>query len=159
MRTPFFPIILTSTAIAVTGQVGIAQQSFDLLIRRGRVIDGTGGASRTADVGITDGRVAAIGNLASATAKTVQDARGLVVAPGFIDVHTHADDLAEHPLAEHFVRMGVTTVVAGNCGGSADDVGSAFAQIERTHVSVNYATLFGHNTVRRAVMGTERRAP
>ena len=89
--------------------------------------------------------------------QTIIDARGLVVAPGFIDVHTHADEIADHPLAEHFVRMGVTTVVAGNCGGSADDVAAAFAAIEKTDVSVNYATLVGHNTVRRAVMGT--RAP
>jgi N-acyl-D-amino-acid deacylase len=94
-----------------------------------------------------------------AVAKQSIDARGLVLSPGFVDVHTHADEVAEHPLAEHFVRMGVTTVIAGNCGGSADDVAAAFKAIESTRVSVNYATLFGHNTVRRAVMGTERRAP
>jgi N-acyl-D-amino-acid deacylase len=81
------------------------------------------------------------------------------VTPGFIDVHTHADEIAEHPLAEHFVRMGVTTVVAGNCGGSADDVAAAIRTIEQTRISINWATLYGHNTVRRAVMGTERRAP
>ena len=55
--------------------------------------------------------------------------------PGFIDVHTHADEIAEHPLAEHFVRMGVTTVIAGNCGGSADDVAAAFETIEQTGVA------------------------
>src|SRR5262245_1606545 len=71
----------------------------------------------------------------------------------------HAYEIAEHPFAEHFVRMGVTTVVAGNCGGSADDVAAAVRTIEKTGISVNWATLFGHNTVRRAVMGTERRAP
>ena len=59
------------------------------------------------------------------------DATGLIVAPGFIDVHTHADDLADHPLAENFVRMGVTTIVAGNCGSSALDVGEALAHISR----------------------------
>src|SRR5687768_14189346 len=135
------------------------KQTFDVLVRGGHVIDGSGTAPRIADIGISGGRIEALGALTGASGRETVDATGLVVAPGFIDVHTHADEIAAHPLAEHFVRMGVTTVVAGNCGGSADDVGSAFTQIERTHVSVNYATLFGHNTVRRAVMGTERRAP
>ena len=136
-----------------------AAQAFDVLIRNGRVVDGTGAPARTADVGINAGRIAAIGTLANAKAATVIDAAGQVVAPGFIDVHTHADEIAEHPLAEHFVRMGVTTVIAGNCGGSAEDLAAAFKTIEQTGVAVNYATLVGHNTVRRAVMGTERRAP
>ena len=83
----------------------------------------------------------------------------LAVAPGFIDVHTHADDLADHPRAENFVRMGVTTIVAGNCGGSALDVGEALTRIEQTGVSVNFATLVGHNTIRRAVMATDNRMP
>ena len=145
---------------AMTG-IGIdaEQQSFDLVIRNARIVDGTGAPARDADVGITQGRIAAIGRLQEAAAKQTVDARGLVLSPGFIDVHTHADEVAEHPLAEHFVRMGVTTVIAGNCGGSADDVAAAFKAIEQTRVSVNYATLFGHNTVRRAVMGTDRRAP
>jgi N-acyl-D-amino-acid deacylase len=130
-----------------------------LLIRGGRVVDGTGTPARRADVGVRDGRIAAIGILTKASAKAVVDAAGLVVAPGFIDVHTHADDLDEHPLAENFVRMGVTSIVAGNCGGSALDVGEALARIRQAGASVNFATLIGHNTVRRAVMGTERRAP
>jgi len=132
---------------------------YEILIRGGRVVDGTGAPSRLADVGIDKGRIAAVGTLTGATAATVIDALGRTVSPGFIDVHTHADDVADHPLAEHFVRMGVTTVIAGNCGGSADDVAAAFRTIENTKVAVNYATLVGHNTVRRAVMGSERRAP
>jgi N-acyl-D-amino-acid deacylase len=81
------------------------------------------------------------------------------VAPGFIDVHTHADDLAEKPAAENFVRMGVTTIVAGNCGSSAVDVAGALGQIRTSGASLNFATLVGHNSVRREVMGTERRPP
>jgi N-acyl-D-amino-acid deacylase len=137
----------------------LAQTRYDILIRGGRIVDGTGAPGRVADVAIRGGRIVAIGALADATATSIIDAKGLVVAPGFIDVHTHADEIAAHPLAEHFVRMGVTTVVAGNCGGSAENIADAFGAIERATIAVNYATLFGHNTVRRAVMGTERRAP
>jgi N-acyl-D-amino-acid deacylase len=156
MRRSF---VLAAITAAFVQTASTAQQSFDVLIRGGAVVDGTGTAARQVDVGITVGRIAALGSLGGATAPTVIDARGLIVAPGFIDVHTHADEIAEHPRAEHFVRMGVTTVVAGNCGGSANDIAAALATIARTTVSVNYATLVGHNTVRRAVMGTEQRAP
>jgi N-acyl-D-amino-acid deacylase len=142
-----------------TVQVVRAQQTFDVIVRGGRIVDGTGAPAREADLGIAAGKITVVGPLRDATARTTIDARGLIVAPGFIDVHTHADEIADHPLAEHFVRMGVTTVVAGNCGGSAEDVGRALETIEQAGISINYATLVGHNTVRRAVMGTERRAP
>lgn len=133
--------------------------AFDLLVRGGTVVDGTGAPARRGDIGVRSGRIVAVGDLATATATTVIDASGLAVAPGFIDVHTHADELADHPLAEHFVQMGVTTVIAGNCGGSPVDVGGALAAIGRAGASVNFATFVGHNSVRSAVMGTARRAP
>jgi N-acyl-D-amino-acid deacylase len=130
---------------------------FDLAIVRGIVVDGSGAPRRRADVGIKDGRIVAIGTpLRGGAAETI-DAAGLVVAPGFIDVHTHADALAATPRAENFVHMGVTSVVAGNCGRSALDVGDALTLIRQTGASVNYATLIGHNTVRSAVMGTGNR--
>ena len=88
-----------------------------------------------------------------ADARTEIDATGLIVAPGFIDVHTHADEVAEMPRAENFVRMGVTTVVAGNCGGSTLNVAKLFRAVERTNVAVNVATLVGHNSVREKAMG------
>ena len=152
-------VVVVAAIATLLANHGSAQQSFDVLIRGGRVVDGTGAAARVADVGISAGRIAAIGALGGASARSVIEAKSLVVAPGFIDVHTHADEIAQHPLAEHFVRMGVTTVVAGNCGGSADDIAAAFGVIEKTGIALNYATFVGHNTVRRAVMGTERRAP
>jgi N-acyl-D-amino-acid deacylase len=135
------------------------QRSFDLLITGGTIVDGLGGASRRADLAIKDGRIAAIGRLPGATATETIDARGLVVAPGFIDVHTHADGIAQTPGAENFVRMGVTSVVAGNCGSSALDVGDALTTIKQTGTAINFATLIGHNTVRRAAMGNANRAP
>ena len=132
---------------------------YDLVIAGGQIVDGSGAARRRADVAVTGGRIAAIGTIPKAQGKDVIDATGLIVAPGFIDVHTHADELAEQPRGENFARMGVTTVVAGNCGSSALDVGKALAQIEQAGVAINFATLIGHNTVRRAVMGTADRDP
>jgi N-acyl-D-amino-acid deacylase len=127
-------------------------QTYDVLLRHGRVVDGTGNPAFFADVALQDGRVAAIGRL-SGDAKTVIDATGLVVAPGFVDVHTHAEDVMEMPQAENFVRMGVTTIVAGNCGFSELNVGEFFRKLEQTNTSVNVATLIGHGAVRRKAMG------
>jgi N-acyl-D-aspartate/D-glutamate deacylase len=132
---------------------------FDLVIRGGLVVDGTGTAGRQADIGIREGRIAAIGRVNASAARDTIDAAGLVVAPGFIDVHTHADDLADHPLAENFIRMGVTSIVAGNCGSSSLDIGEALARVRLVGASVNFATLIGHNTVRFAVLASERRPP
>jgi N-acyl-D-amino-acid deacylase len=147
-------------AFSLICTVGLAAQppTYDLVIRTARLVDGTGAASRRADVAIADGKIAAIGPLHDARAATTIDAAGLVVAPGFIDVHTHADEIAGRPAPEHFLRMGVTTVVAGNCGGSALPLAAALAAIESARPALNYATFVGHNTVRRAVMGTARRA-
>jgi N-acyl-D-amino-acid deacylase len=132
---------------------------FDLIVSGGTVVDGSGAPGRSVDVGIRNGRIAAVGRLPRERAREVLDATGLVVAPGFIDVHTHADSLADHPAAGNFVRMGVTSIVAGNCGSSAVDVAEALERIARTGVSVNFATLIGHNSVRREVMGTSQRPP
>jgi N-acyl-D-amino-acid deacylase len=132
---------------------------YDIVIRGAEVVDGTGQPPRRADLAILDGRIVAIGQVAAGDGRDLIEADGLLVAPGFIDVHTHADDLVEQPLAHNFVRMGVTTVVAGNCGSSALDVSAALMEVERSGTSVNFATLIGHNTVRRAVMGDADRMP
>jgi N-acyl-D-amino-acid deacylase len=138
-----------------TAQAPLA--TYDLVIAGGQIIDGTGAPAKRADVAIAGGKIVEIGTISVAAGKESIDATGLVVAPGFIDVHTHADDVADSPRAENFVRMGVTTVVAGNCGGSALDIADALQKIRDTGVAVNYATLIGHNTVRRVVMGTANR--
>lgn len=151
--------LLTAAALVLLLAPLQAQQSFDVVLRGGRVVDGTGAPARVADVGIRGGKIAAVGDLASASATETLDVTGLVVAPGFIDVHTHADDIAKHPGAANFARMGVTTIVAGNCGSSALDLAQAFDEIRAARIAVNYASLIGHNTVRAAVMGSERRQP
>jgi N-acyl-D-amino-acid deacylase len=132
---------------------------YDLVIKNARVVDGAGNPWFRADVAVKGGRIARVGRIAASEGKRVIDARGQVVAPGFIDVHTHVENIYEQPDAENFVHMGVTTLVTGNCGGSALDVGKFLGRASDTHVAVNLATLVGHNTVRRAVFGEANRAP
>jgi N-acyl-D-amino-acid deacylase len=148
--------------VAVATLVGVSaspRATFDLLIVGGTVLDGTGGRGARADVGIKDGAIARIGNLRGQAAAQTIDAAGRVVTPGFIDVHTHADDPADSPLLENFVRMGVTSLVAGNCGSSSESLASEFDAIRRVGIAVNFATFVGHNTVREAVLGSAQRAP
>lgn len=133
---------------------------FDLVIAGASVVDGTGAEATVADLGIRDGRIAAIGDLGAAQAGRRLDAKGLVVAPGFIDVHAHVDSqILEWPQADNFLRMGVTTIVTGNCGGSVLELGKHFAAVEKQGVGPNYASLVGHGTVREKVLGSARRAP
>ena len=158
-----FWVIAALTVVATGGIALRARQPqpapFDLAILNARLIDGTGAPGRVADVGIRNGRIARIGKVAPAEARERLDAKGLALAPGFIDVHTHAEDIASRPLAENFTHMGVTTIVAGNCGSSALFVGEALEQIQDLGVAVNFATLIGHNTVRAKVMGSTNRDP
>jgi len=124
----------------------------DLVIRNATIIDGTGNPGYHADIAVTDNKITEIGIIPQ-TGKEEIDAKGKVVAPGFIDVHTHAENIIQLPNAENFLRMGVTTIVIGNCGGSELDLASFFKTLETKPVSPNVASLFGHNTVRRSVMG------
>jgi len=127
-------------------------QEYDVVIRHGRVVDGTGNPAFFADVAVKDGRIVRLGRVEGKGAKEI-DATGLVVAPGFVDVHTHADEIPGQPQPENFIRMGVTSIVVGNCGGSELDVGKFYRESEKNGVSVNVTTLIGHNTVRAAAMG------
>ncbi len=152
--------LATAVALAAIALSGRAQPApYDVVIVNARIVDGTGAPARAGSLAVRAGSIAALDVPADTPARTRIDARGFVVAPGFIDVHTHADDLADRPAAENFIRMGVTTVVAGNCGSSALGVGEALDRIRTQGVSVNFATFIGHNTVRAAVMGRERRDP
>lgn len=131
----------------------IRAAQYDMVIVNGRILDGTGAPAVHCDVGVRDGKIQRVGKIDPADAKTVIDATGMVVAPGFIDTHTHAEDILDLPIGENFTRMGVTTLMLGNCGGSALDVDKFLKRVEATNVCPNIATLFGHNTVRRSVMG------
>ncbi|HWC96487.1 MAG TPA: D-aminoacylase [Candidatus Sulfopaludibacter sp.] len=135
-----------------------AGADYDLLIRNGRVIDGSGNAWFRADVAVKDGRIAAVGRLTGATAARTIDAHERIVAPGFIDVHTHVEGNVErNPRADNFLLDGVTTVITGNCGGSELNLSAWFDKLEKLGLGINVASLVGHNTVRREVMGSANR--
>ena len=132
---------------------------FDILIRNARVIDGSGNPWFLADVGVKDGRIAAIGRLDHPSAERTIDAARRVLAPGFIDVHTHIEgDVEKLPRGDNYVLDGVTTVVTGNCGGSEVKLGEWFSKLDQLGLGLNVASLIGHNSVRRDVMGTANRA-
>src|SRR6476620_4742061 len=95
-------------------------QKCDLLIRNGRIIDGAGNSWYYGDIAVTSGKIVAIGRLPAYTAEKEIDAKNHIVAPGFIDVHAHVEGgIFENPSAGNYIFDGVTTVVTGNCGGSA----------------------------------------
>jgi N-acyl-D-amino-acid deacylase len=127
-------------------------EEYDLVVRHARLVDGTGRSAEPGDLAVRDGHIAALGRF-TGNGRIEIDAEGRVLAPGFIDVHTHSEDIAELPTAENFLRMGVTTIVTGNCGTSRLDVAGFFAELSKAKVAVNVATLIGHNTVRFQVMG------
>lgn len=145
-------------AIALSPILGRAGAKYDLVIRNGSVIDGTGSKAVRADVAVLDGRIAAVGTVHGRGSKEI-DAAGLVVAPGFIDVHTHGENILEYPAAENYVRMGVTSIVVGNCGTSNLDIASFFKSLGRVRPSINVGTLIGHGSLRRQAMGGEFNRP
>lgn len=130
----------------------------DLIIQHGKIMDGTGNSWYYGDIAIQDGKIAQVGTLPHLTAKRKIDAKGWIVAPGFIDVHGHIEgSVFERPTCDNYIYDGVTTVITGNCGGSADDLAAFFHKADSLHTSINIASLIGHNTVRRMAMGLQDR--
>jgi len=132
---------------------------YDLVIKNARIVDGSGNPWYRADVGIKRGRIAKIGRIAASDGAQTIDAKDEIVAPGFIDVHTHVESIYDLPAAENFVRMGVTSLVTGNCGTSVTDVGEFLSRLKQTPLAVNLATLVAHGSVRRKIVGLDDRAP
>lgn len=164
-RLRLFSFLLLA-AIALPGFAGrlpasqpAAAPAYDLVITNARVVDGTGNPWFRADIGIKNGRIARIGRLTATDGARVIDARGQIVAPGFIDVHTHVESIYQQPEAENFVRMGVTSLVTGNCGNSATDIAQFLGKMKEQPLAVNLATLIAHGSVRNEVLGLENRAP
>jgi N-acyl-D-amino-acid deacylase len=141
---------------------GAQTAPYDLVIKGGVIIDGTGAKGYVADVAIQNGTIAALGKIDAAQGKQVIDAAGLVVAPGFIDIHTHGDGgilREESKGARNYVGQGVTTLITGNCGSGTFQVAEYFARIRKQGAGVNIVHLVGHGAVRSAVMKSADRAP
>lgn len=132
----------------------------DIIIRNGKILDGTGNSWYYADVAVKGDRIVKIGKLTGIIAIREINASGMYVCPGFIDVHTHIEgDEISNPTADNFIYDGVTTVITGNCGSSAVNIGSYFSILDSLKLSINVASLIGHNDVRKAVMGRANREP
>jgi N-acyl-D-amino-acid deacylase len=145
---------------------------FDVLIQGGRILDGTGNPWFRADIGVRDGRIVAVGRLEGARADRVVDAAGLYVSPGFIDIHSHADDgnariggatirtnEIERKAAPNVVSQGVTTVVVNHDGRSPWPIRDQRSLLEAQGVGPNVMMMVGHGTVRREVMGDDFQRP
>jgi N-acyl-D-amino-acid deacylase len=133
---------------------------FDLVLEGGRVVDGTGRPSRSADIGIRDGTIRSMGNLAGRSTARRINVSGLVVAPGFVDVHSHAAPALETEAlapAEPLLRQGITTVLVNPDGSGAVDLWEQRSRIEAQGPGVNVAQLVPHGSVRRQVLGMVNR--
>lgn len=153
---------MRALVLAITLLLGSgAPEPYDLLIRGATVIDGTGAAGYRADVAVRDGRIVRVSKspLPTAGVARVIDAEGKVVAPGFIDLHAHLDPLLRLPDAVSALRQGVTTGLGGPDGGAPLPLGQYLDSAASLGVGMNVAFLAGHNTIRRAAMGTANRAP
>jgi len=167
---------LAGTAATIAGLIsapailGARRPQHDLVIRGGNVIDGTGAPTTQMDVGVAGGRIADVSRRITERGTVEIDARGLAVAPGFIDIHSHADgSLFADPRSESVIRQGVTTIVVGQDGGSRfpsrnggdegglDSYAALIARIEALPSSVNVASMIGLGTVRGVVVGADDR--
>ncbi len=158
---------------------------FDLVISGADIVDGTGSAPFSADVGLQGDRIAAVGKIPETQGRRVIRAQGLIACPGFVDVHSHSDYfLLLNPRAESAVRQGVTAEIGGNCGYAAapiwgewgeerartyrelygldprwQGVQDYFGQLAAERHSINFGLLLGHNTIRGSVLGGAARPP
>jgi len=151
-----FVALLCASAIVVAGHTAQVARPYDVLIRNGRLLDGTGNPWILADVALSGDRIAAVGRLSGATAARVIDAAGLYVAPGFVDSHTHASQglaTAELSPAQPQLAQGITTVFINPDGGGPIGIAEQRAALERNGLGVNVAQFVPHGSVRETVMG------
>ncbi|MEP6999400.1 MAG: D-aminoacylase [bacterium] len=154
MRPPHLCAALL--AFALCGQLpsADAQAPSSTLIQNAVIIDGRGGPSRRGAVRIVGDQIVAVGQLTAQAADHIIDAKGLTIAPGFIDTHSHHDRSATTRTSLPLVSQGVTTIVVGQ-DGSGTGIASEFARLDSVPVAVNVASYVGHGSVRRAVLGND----
>lgn len=159
-------VVLLISGCASTGKTTEEGAPFKLVLEGGSVWKGWGSQPVVTDIGIRGDRIVAIGDLSGKAAEQRIVVKGLAVVPGFIDIHSHAvrgsranSGIFKHPDAENYIRQGVTTVIGGPDGGSELSISTLLGDFESTPATVNFGTFVGHNSVRKAVMGRENRAP
>lgn len=158
---------------------------YDIIIKNGKIIDGSGNPSFSGDIGIKEDFIREIGDLSNESAHTIIDANGLCVTPGFVDINNHSDTylrIFQDPDLESLIYQGITTIVGGNCGASLAPLANQnviqavqkyadistininwlnardfFGEIEKRKLSVNFGTLVGHTTLRRGIIGDDVR--
>ncbi len=153
--------LLLLLTLAGTSSLG-GQESYDVIIRNGRVLDGTGNDWFLADVALRGDRIAAVGNLEGASATMELDVSGLYVTPGFIDTHTHAGaSLADESLGHGrpLLAQGLTTVLANPDGRSPLDLAAQRIRYQEVGIGLNVAQMMGHGSIRQEVLGMEDRLP
>lgn len=156
-------IIFAVNTILVLGltQTQSAQNpAYDLILRNGRIVDGSGSPWYRGDVAIRGDTIVRISASITEPAARIIDLEGQVIAPGFIDIHTHARrGIFEVPTADNYVRQGVTTLIEGPDGGSPVPLGPFLARLDTLPKSVNIASFIGQGSVRSAVIGDGNRKP
>lgn len=159
-RRPSPRVTVPVVALLALG-ASACQPDFDLVLEGGTVIDGTGSAGMRADVGVHGGRIVEVGDLSARSAVERVDVTGHVVAPGFIDAHTHSRGaIFDIPTADNFILQGVTTLVEGNDGSSPLDIGYWYDSLTaHGGTAPNFAMFVGHGSIRTEVLGRADRAP
>ena len=158
-----FLLAIALAALMEPAPIRSQTPAFDLVVRGGRVVDGTGSPWFVADVGIKGDAIVAVGPRLDAPGARVVDAQGMVVAPGFVDVHSHVEagdggqDMIGNPAAENNLRQGVTTVIGSPDGGGSVRVADYLAKVEAAKPAINVGTFIGHGAVRGAVVGQANR--
>ena len=148
------PFDSTATTSARRFAQGGQAPTYDLILRGGRIVDGTASPWYVADLAIKGDTIVRIAPSITEPASRVVDVKGLVVAPGFIDIHTHARrGIFEVPTADNYIRQGVTTLIEGPDGGSPVPLGPFLAKVQETRITPNFAMFIGQGSVRSAVMG------
>src|SRR5579871_7072453 len=133
-------------------------QPYDIVIHDARIVDGSGNPWYRGDLAVRGDTIAAIGPLAGVPAKMAIDAHGLTVAPGFIDIHTHARrGIFKDPAAQNYIRQGVTTLIEGQDGSSPLPLGPFLKQVADAHPAVNFGSFVGQGSIRQEVLGLENR--
>lgn len=155
----FSVLIVVVFSFAVCSKIDVGK--YDILVKNGKIIDGTGNPWFHGDIGIRGDTIVEIGDLSGKTAVKIIDARGMAVSPGFIDMHTHCDYGLDRPDSKanlNYLIQGTTTVVTGNCGDSVSlKVAETKKKWEGQGIGTNVVFLVGHGTIRRAVMEEEPR--